>query len=443
MLHAAPQTNKKFNYCNITYEISYFKYMLEKNKIKLDNVSKLNGGIGNYFSIFFHIPVIISTKDYNEDLDCYFNKDPYVEFCTDIGDNNIFINKYKKTSSIASICIVFRFDQLFILVDEINFTRVFKNRSTLEYIKVGISYTVYAIIQNMLHYSDLDIQYLNSIIERLLVKISKFDYFQKSWLNTWSMEYKKFSNNYNLSKESIIYALNSFGNTTIPDSVKYSFKNNIFNDNEKKMNNTKNNSCECNNKTYCINNENAHFYNFTNWRGCWKGCLQPNINESIKMPKFCYTNKQCNLGIKSRVYKNTYWLVSEPHMYPTNLYEFQQEFVIGRLLKFYNNNIDIKINRLEKNTEKLSTYIQNLESARSASTNSLLTIIATIFLPLTFISGWYGMNFPNMPLIKHKDGYKYVIYIVIIVIIWCFYIFRNTIFSNNRRKKILKRVRAL
>jgi magnesium transporter len=37
-----------------------------------------------------------------------------------------------------------------------------------------------------------------------------------------------------------------------------------------------------------------------------------------------------------------------------------------------------------------------------------LTIIATIFIPLTFIAGVYGMNFEYMPELKWKWGYAAV-----------------------------------
>jgi magnesium transporter len=35
----------------------------------------------------------------------------------------------------------------------------------------------------------------------------------------------------------------------------------------------------------------------------------------------------------------------------------------------------------------------------------VLTIIATVFIPLTFIAGIYGMNFEFMPELKWKFGY--------------------------------------
>ncbi|AXO79751.1 magnesium and cobalt transport protein CorA [Olleya aquimaris] len=45
----------------------------------------------------------------------------------------------------------------------------------------------------------------------------------------------------------------------------------------------------------------------------------------------------------------------------------------------------------------------------------VLTIMATIFIPLTFIAGVYGMNFKNMPELENPDGY-YIVWIVMIAI---------------------------
>ena len=48
---------------------------------------------------------------------------------------------------------------------------------------------------------------------------------------------------------------------------------------------------------------------------------------------------------------------------------------------------------------------------------SILTVVTTIFLPLTLIAGWYGMNFPNMPEFGWKYAYPAVIIVSILVII--------------------------
>ena len=46
----------------------------------------------------------------------------------------------------------------------------------------------------------------------------------------------------------------------------------------------------------------------------------------------------------------------------------------------------------------------------------VLTIIATIFIPLTFIAGIYGMNFNNLPELHYKYGY-YVVWVVMLVVL--------------------------
>ncbi len=44
----------------------------------------------------------------------------------------------------------------------------------------------------------------------------------------------------------------------------------------------------------------------------------------------------------------------------------------------------------------------------------LLTIISTIFIPLSFVAGVYGMNFDNMPELRHPRGYYYVLAVMFI-----------------------------
>jgi magnesium transporter len=47
-------------------------------------------------------------------------------------------------------------------------------------------------------------------------------------------------------------------------------------------------------------------------------------------------------------------------------------------------------------------------SNRMNEVMKVLTVIATIFIPLTFIAGVYGMNFDNMPELHWENGYWYV-----------------------------------
>lgn len=47
----------------------------------------------------------------------------------------------------------------------------------------------------------------------------------------------------------------------------------------------------------------------------------------------------------------------------------------------------------------------------------ILTLIATIFIPLTFIAGIYGMNFKYMPELQYKLGYPVVMGIMLLIAI--------------------------
>jgi magnesium transporter len=54
-------------------------------------------------------------------------------------------------------------------------------------------------------------------------------------------------------------------------------------------------------------------------------------------------------------------------------------------------------------------------SNRMNEVMKVLTVIATVFIPLTFIAGVYGMNFTNMPELHWRYGYWYVWCVMLIV----------------------------
>lgn len=59
-------------------------------------------------------------------------------------------------------------------------------------------------------------------------------------------------------------------------------------------------------------------------------------------------------------------------------------------------------------TELLETYLSSV-SNRLNEIMKVLTIIATIFMPLTFLAGVYGMNFRHMPETEWRFGYPGVL----------------------------------
>lgn len=56
---------------------------------------------------------------------------------------------------------------------------------------------------------------------------------------------------------------------------------------------------------------------------------------------------------------------------------------------------------------------------------AVLTLIATIFMPLTLIVGWYGMNFVHMPELAYKYSYPIVIAVCLLIVAWCIFIFKK------------------
>lgn len=54
-----------------------------------------------------------------------------------------------------------------------------------------------------------------------------------------------------------------------------------------------------------------------------------------------------------------------------------------------------------------------------------LTIISTIFIPVTFIAGVYGMNFDYMPELRHPYGYFIVMFVMICIIVFLLFYFRR------------------
>jgi magnesium transporter len=55
----------------------------------------------------------------------------------------------------------------------------------------------------------------------------------------------------------------------------------------------------------------------------------------------------------------------------------------------------------------------------------VLTIITTIFVPLTFIVGVYGMNFDNMPELRTQNGYFVVIGFMLLLVCGMLIYFRK------------------
>ena len=82
--------------------------------------------------------------------------------------------------------------------------------------------------------------------------------------------------------------------------------------------------------------------------------------------------------------------------------EVFREMVIG-LLELYMNSVSNKLNEIMK----------------------VLTIMSSIFIPLTFVVGVYGMNFDNMPILHYKYGYYAVWLIMALLVVFMVIYFKR------------------
>lgn len=65
--------------------------------------------------------------------------------------------------------------------------------------------------------------------------------------------------------------------------------------------------------------------------------------------------------------------------------------------------------------ESATNLFFSMQGHRMNQVMKTLTIVATIFIPLTFIAGIYGMNFTNMPELQWKYGYLGIWGIIVLV----------------------------
>jgi hypothetical protein len=72
----------------------------------------------------------------------------------------------------------------------------------------------------------------------------------------------------------------------------------------------------------------------------------------------------------------------------------------------------------------LDIYLSSM-SNRLNSIMKVLTIIATIFMPLTFITSLYGMNFKHMPELHWEYGYFMVLGMVVVIAVSMLEYFRR------------------
>jgi magnesium transporter len=84
-------------------------------------------------------------------------------------------------------------------------------------------------------------------------------------------------------------------------------------------------------------------------------------------------------------------------------------FITSQTRHLFTKNLVADLDALERGYDRLTDWVSELiqlhQTYVNERTNYLLQILSTIFLPLSFLTGLFGMNFANMPGLDHPYGY--------------------------------------
>lgn len=141
------------------------------------------------------------------------------------------------------------------------------------------------------------------------------------------------------------------------------------------------------------------------------------VNNHINMEQFTMETRR-DMEILSAYYVQ---LRDAAETLQKNLLERSQySDQVSALLNLYLN----KVSQLQSMVETIKNYTSQIWNLRQTQLSdkqnkitTVLTIITTIFLPLTLIAGWFGMNFQNLPLIYTSDGYTIIFVLCVLIIL--------------------------
>ena len=85
----------------------------------------------------------------------------------------------------------------------------------------------------------------------------------------------------------------------------------------------------------------------------------------------------------------------------------------------------------------MANFYYAAQGQRMNEIMKVLTIVSSIFIPLTFIAGVYGMNFKYMPELSYKNGYYTIIGIMILIgaSLFAFFVSRGWIKRRDYTKQ--------
>lgn len=73
----------------------------------------------------------------------------------------------------------------------------------------------------------------------------------------------------------------------------------------------------------------------------------------------------------------------------------------------------------------LESTLDKIQSDRMNKRLNILTIWSTLFLPLSFFTGLFGMNFTDIPLLQNHYGFWFFVIISVVTVGWLWVYFKR------------------
>jgi magnesium transporter len=112
---------------------------------------------------------------------------------------------------------------------------------------------------------------------------------------------------------------------------------------------------------------------------------------------------------------------NHPNFDEMDLYQVKKEMLLYKL----ENPKDTKIDILLSLMDNLDTAFDKDQTEKMNRKLNLLTIWSTIFLPLSFYTGMWGMNFDDVPLLNGDHGFWVFLGLTIFTIVGMFLYFKK------------------
>jgi len=112
---------------------------------------------------------------------------------------------------------------------------------------------------------------------------------------------------------------------------------------------------------------------------------------------------------------------NHPNFDEMDLYQVKKEMLLYKLENPKDSKIDILLSLMDN----LDTAFDKDQTEKMNRKLNLLTIWSTIFLPLSFYTGMWGMNFDDVPLLNGDHGFWVFLGLTIFTIVGMFLYFKK------------------